>query len=112
HVLLPIRSGDLAGHNTYHGIYAAAAERGLAIALHAWGLPGLGPGRMYGMTTTYVDDYLANSTIVQRHVASLVAEGVFTRFAGLTVVLAECGFTWLPCLLWWMDKGWKSTWHE
>ena len=43
---------------------------------------------------------------------SLVTEGVFERFPTLRVVLLECGFAWLPPLLWRFDKDWKGVWRE
>ena len=43
---------------------------------------------------------------------SLVSEGVFERFPDLRVVLIECGFAWLPLLLWRFDKDWKGVWRE
>lgn len=43
---------------------------------------------------------------------SLVAEGVFTSFPDLRVMLVECGFAWLPPLLWRFDKDWRGVWRE
>jgi uncharacterized protein len=111
HVVLPIRAPAHWGQKIYHRMYAAAIERGLAIALHAWGLPEQA-ATVSGSTTTYVEDYLSNATIVQQHIASLVAEGVFARFPDVRVVLLECGFAWLPSLEWRLDKYWKTFWPE
>ena len=110
-VLLPIRADALWGQKAFAPIHAAAAEHGVAIALHAWGLNGHSPTPS-GRTTTYVEDYLSNATIVQQHVVNFVAEGVFVRHPSLKVALVECGFNWLPSLFWRMDKHWKSFWPE
>jgi predicted TIM-barrel fold metal-dependent hydrolase len=111
-VLLPVRSDARYGNPRYHPIYEAAERHGLAIGLHAWGRAGNAPTQ-HGFTHTYMDDYLANSqVIVQAQVTSLVAEGVFDRFPSLRVSLMECGFSWLPFLLWRLDKDWKAVWRE
>jgi predicted TIM-barrel fold metal-dependent hydrolase len=90
----------------------AAAERALVVGLHAWGRIGNAPTSS-GMTHTYLEDYLANSQIVvQAQVTSLVTEGVFAQLPDLRVTLLECGFSWLPTLLWRFDKDWKGVWRE
>jgi predicted TIM-barrel fold metal-dependent hydrolase len=111
-VLLPVRSDARYGQRRYHPIYEAAEQRGLAIGLHAWGRTGNAPTGS-GFTHNYTEDYLANSqVIVQAQLTSLVSEGVFDRFPKLRVALLECGFSWLPFLLWRLDKDWKAVWRE
>jgi predicted TIM-barrel fold metal-dependent hydrolase len=110
-VLLPVRTDAPYGNRRYWPLYEAATRHGLAIGLHAWGRAGNAPTPS-GFTTTYVEDYVSNAQIAQIHVLSLVSEGVFARFADLRVTLLECGFGWLPTLLWRFDKDWKSVWRE
>lgn len=111
-VLLPVRSETRWGDRRFHGMYEAAAGQDLAVALHAWGRPA-GAATTSGATTTYLEDYLGNSqVIVQGQVTSMVAEGVFDAVSPLRVCLAECGFSWLPSLLWRFDKDWKAVWRE
>jgi hypothetical protein len=111
-VLLPIRSDFRWGDRRFHPMYEAAAAHDLAIALHAWGRPA-GAATTSGATNSYVEDYVGNSqVIVQGQVTSLVAEGVFDAVPSLRVCLAECGFSWLPSLLWRFDKDWKAVWRE
>lgn len=110
-VLLPVRNDSPYGNRRYHPIYEAAVKHGKAIGLHAWGMPGHAPAPS-GYTLTYTEDYLGNLVTVQTHVLSLVSEGVFERFPELRVSLMECGFGWLPPLLWRFDKDWKGIWQE
>jgi uncharacterized protein len=111
-VLLPVRSDARYGNRRYHPIFEAAERHGLALGLHAWGRVGHSPTQA-GATHFYVEDYLANSQVLaQAQVTSLVAEGVLDRFQSLRVALIECGFSWLPFLLWRFDKDWKAVWRE
>lgn len=112
-VLLPVRSVDSRyGNRRYFPILRAAAEAGLPVALHAWGRVGNAPTAT-GFTHTYLEDYVANSqVIVQGQLVSLVLEGAFDRLPDLRVSLLECGFSWLPALLWRLDKDWRGVWRE
>jgi predicted TIM-barrel fold metal-dependent hydrolase len=111
-VLLPVRADVPWGNKRHHPMLQAAAAHDLVVGLHAWGRIG-NAATPTGITHTYLEDYLGNSQlIVQAQVTSLVTEGVFTRVPQLRVVLAECGFSWLPTLLWRFDKDWKGVWRE
>jgi predicted TIM-barrel fold metal-dependent hydrolase len=111
-VLLPIRSETPWGNKRFHPLHDAASKQGLVLGLHAWGRVGNAPTAS-GFTTSYLEDYASNSQIVvQAHVTSLVSEGCFERTPDLKVAVLECGFTWLPFLLWRFDKDWKGIWRE
>jgi predicted TIM-barrel fold metal-dependent hydrolase len=110
-VLLPVRSDTPYGNVRFHPLFEAAVRHDLVVGLHAWGRAGTAPG-VSGISGTYIEDYLANSQVVQTQVVSLVSEGVFDRFPSLRVALIECGFTWMPSLLWRFDKDWKGVWRE
>jgi hypothetical protein len=45
-------------------------------------------------------------------VLSLIVEGSLDRFPGLRVALVEGGWTWLPSLMWRIDKDWKGLRRE
>ena len=50
--------------------------------------------------------------VFQSQVMSLIAEGVFDRFPELRIVCVESGWTWLPSLMWRLDKEWKGLRRE
>lgn len=111
-VLLPVRGHDLRyGHTRFLPIFEAAAAHGLVVTLHAWGRVGSAPTTT-GFTHTYLQDYLANGQVAQGQLVSMVAEGLLGRLPDLRVCVAECGFSWLPPLLWRVDKEWKGIWRE
>jgi predicted TIM-barrel fold metal-dependent hydrolase len=110
-VLLPARADAPYGNRRYHPIYEAAVRHDLTIGIHAWGRTANAPTPS-GFTTTYLQDYASNAQVAQTQVLSLVSEGTFARFPALRVALLECGFAWLPPLLWRFDKDWKSVWRE
>jgi uncharacterized protein len=111
-VLLPIRVDARWGTKRFHALHEAIARHDLVLALHAWGRIGMAPTAS-GSMHSYFEDYLANSqSIAQAQVMSLVAEGVFERVPELRVALLECGFSWVPPMLWRFDKDWKAVWRE
>ena len=110
-VLLPVHSEALYGHRCHYPIYEAADRAGLAIAIHAGGNPGNPPSAV-GWPSYVIEDYVGMSHIFQSQVISLVTEGVFDRFPNLRVVLLESGVTWLPSLMWRLDKEWKGLRRE
>jgi len=50
--------------------------------------------------------------VFQSQVLNLVVEGVFDRFPNLRMALVEGGWTWLPSLMWRIDKDWKGLRRE
>ncbi|WP_043840545.1 amidohydrolase family protein [Amycolatopsis taiwanensis] len=111
-VLLPVRGQDVRyGNKRFRPLLKAAERHDLVVGLHAWGRISSSPTPT-GFAHSYFEDYLSNSQVVQGHVASLIAEGVFSELPELKVCLSECGFSWLPSLLWRFDKEWRAVWRE
>jgi predicted TIM-barrel fold metal-dependent hydrolase len=109
-VFLPLLD-RLMGHRWYHPVYAAAADHGLPIVIHGSGAEGMFPGApptAGGVPATYTERYVDMPQIAQANVASLVFDGIFERFPALRVAFVEWGFSWLPALLWRMDKAWRG----
>ena len=110
-VLLPVRMRAPLGTRAFWPIYAAAERHGLALAVYAGGAGG-NPITPVGSPSYYLEEYVGLSQAFQAQVVSLVCEGVPVRFPALTVVLVESGFTWLPPLMWRLDKNWKGLRRE
>jgi predicted TIM-barrel fold metal-dependent hydrolase len=94
------------GHPAYHPIYAAAAERGLPVVIHAGGdavLETLTHPTAGGLPTSYAEYYIFNSMPLVTHFLSLVAQGVFEKFPDLKVLFSGGGITWLTAILWRFD---------
>lgn len=110
-VLLPVRSERPYGNRSYYPLYEAAAELDLALCLHFGGLVGV-PPTSSGYPTYYIEEYVGMAQVMQTQIMSIVAGGTFSRFPTLRVVLAECGFAWLPPVMWALDKRWKGLRRE
>lgn len=110
-ILMYVRSEQLLGRPFYWPVYEAAQRHNLPIAIHAGG--GMGhPTTPVGWTRYYAEDYLNVAQSAQAQLTSLVVEGVFSKFHGLKVVFSETGFSWLPSLMWRLDKNWKGLRRE
>lgn len=110
-ILLPSAAHMPYGHRMYWPLYEAASRHGLTIGIHA-GSAYHHPVTSLGWPNTVIEDYAAQSQIMQSQLASLVAEGVFAEFPHLKVVLLESGVTWLPAFLWRFGKFWKGLQFE
>jgi predicted TIM-barrel fold metal-dependent hydrolase len=106
-VLLPVAAQRTFGSRFYWPLYEAAQDQGFVIGLHFGGVSG-GPPTASGWPTYYVEEVADMASIFQGHLLSLIAEGVVRQFPGLRFTLLESGVTWLPTLLWRLDKMWKS----
>jgi uncharacterized protein len=106
--VLMLVSGDAPlGRRLHWPIYAAAERHGLPIGIHA-GSTQHNPTTSIGWPSYVVEDYVANAAAFGTQLLSLVAEGVFSKFPALRVVLIESGVTWLPAFLWHIDKEWRG----
>jgi predicted TIM-barrel fold metal-dependent hydrolase len=106
-VLMLVMGDRLLGNRANWPIYQAAEKHGLAIGVHAGSTYRYAPTAT-GWPSFRVEDYVANATVAENQIMSLLAEGAFNRFPNLTFVFAETGFTWLPSLLWRSNKSWRG----
>ncbi|HXF63127.1 MAG TPA: amidohydrolase family protein [Caldilineaceae bacterium] len=110
-VALPVRSLIPYGNRIYDPLYAAAVKHDLVVGIQYGGAPGL-PPTPAGWPSTYIEEYAGMAQVFQSQVISLIIEGVFDRFPTLRVALLESGFTWMPSLMWRIDKEWKGLRHN
>ena len=110
-VYLPARSEAPYGNRRFHPIYEAAVRHDLVISIHFGGSPGNPPSGA-GWPSYYLEEYAGMAQVFQSQVLSMIAEGVFDRFPTLKVTLVESGFTWMPALMWRLDKEWKGLRRE
>jgi uncharacterized protein len=106
-VILPVRSEAPYGNRRYDPIYAAAVAHDLVVGIQYGGAPGH-PSTPSGWALTFLEEYAGMASVFQSQVISLVIEGAFDRFPALRVALLESGFTWMPSLMWRLDKEWKG----
>ena len=110
-VLMPVMGDMLPGKRLLWPIYRACEKHGLALALHA-GSTYRFPPTGSGWPSYHVEDYVAQSMAFENAIVSMLAEGVFNQFPDLRLVCLEGGFTWLPTLLWRLDKEWRGVRQE
>ncbi|MGH7152295.1 MAG: amidohydrolase family protein [Acetobacteraceae bacterium] len=106
-VLVPAGIEMPLGRRMYWPIHAAAERHRLPLCIHA-GSTFRHATTSNGWPSYYLEDYVVMAQAFQAQLLSLIAEGVFTKFPGLTVVLAESGFTWLPQFMWRQVKTWRA----
>ena len=98
------------GQAYFHPIYEACAEVGKPIAIHP-GTEGVGisgPPTAVGYPTNYLEWHTDLVGSYVGHLVSMVTEGVFVKYPTLKFVLIEGGVSWLPPILWRLDKNWKA----
>jgi len=106
-VLVPAAIEAPLGRRMYWPIFQAAERHRLPLCIHA-GSTFRHATTSNGWPSYYLEDTVVMAHAFQAQLLSLVAEGVFTKFPGLTVVLAESGFTWLPQFMWRQVKTWRA----
>lgn len=98
------------GQCFYHPIYEAAERNGLVMMIHP-GSEGSGisnPPTGAGYLSTYLQWHTSLSSVYMAQLISIVCEGVFEKFPGLKFIFCEGGVSWLPHLMWRLDKNYKG----
>jgi predicted TIM-barrel fold metal-dependent hydrolase len=106
-VHLPLWSQAPWGRRLWHPMFKAIADHQLVATIHYGGAPD-GPPTCTGWPSYFIEHYSASTQLYLTHVVSIVAEGLFEAVPDLRISLNDCGFAWLPGLLWRLDKDWKG----
>ncbi|MSP13010.1 MAG: amidohydrolase [Chloroflexi bacterium] len=98
------------GQRRYDPIYRAAVEHNLPVGLHL-GAAGTGIAHAVsavGYPTTFFEYHSGLPRIYMAQIISLVTEGTFEKFPTLKYIFIEGGISWLPHVMWRLDKNWKA----
>jgi uncharacterized protein len=113
-VALPL-GPNLLGSFALHPVYEAAIEAGLPILIHYSGVEGryLGAPPLSGSIHGNAFSRLTlMPQLAESNITSLVFEGIPERYPSLKFIFSGFGFTWLPSLMWRMDREWRSFRHD
>lgn len=109
-IMMGSGSTALFGQREFHPIYEAACEHGLRVAIHpgSEGKGIAGHPTPSGYPASYFEWHNILPTNFMAHVNSMICEGVFEKFPEMIVIAVEGGVTWVPHLMWRMDKNFKA----
>lgn len=101
------------GHPQFEPIYAAAAECGMPVAIHAGHHGGIHPPPTAGGRVSYfIEHEILSLQALMTALASLIAGGVLERFRDLRIVFQGGGVAWLPAFLWRYEANYKAVRRE
>jgi predicted TIM-barrel fold metal-dependent hydrolase len=106
---------EMLGSRTWDPLYEACCETGLPLVIHYSGVEGryLGAAPLSGGVHASAFARLSLMPhLAESNISSLTFEGALVRFPELQVVFAGFGFTWLPSLLWRIDREWRTFRHD
>jgi hypothetical protein len=113
-VAIPL-AGPQLGSSHYDAIYDACQEAGLPVVVHFSGLEGYYRGAQPlagGIHWSAFSRHVLLPQLAESNLASMTFEGTFEKFPGLRVLVSGFGFTWLPPLLWRLDREWRTFRHD
>lgn len=109
--VLPLRCEVPLGRRFFWPVYEACARHGLPLAIRPGGGTGM-PTTPVGWPALLIEDLASQTQAYQSQLMSLITEGAFAHAPELRVVLLGSGVTWLPSLLWRLDKNWRGIRRE
>lgn len=105
----------LFGSTHYDPVYEAASETGLPIVAHYSGVEGRysgAPPLSGGVHYSALSRKVLMPQVAESNISSLAFEGTFERFPPVRFLFSGVGFTWLPGLLWRLDREWRTFRHD
>lgn len=103
-VMLPVVDDIAYGDPVYRPIFEAAQRNELMIALHHTTFA-QGP---YGMGLHYMERHALIPIALMPQVISLVVNGLFDLYPKLKFMILEGGFSWLPHIMWRLDREYRQ----
>jgi predicted TIM-barrel fold metal-dependent hydrolase len=101
------------GHRKYDPIFAAAQDAGLPVMLHS--VSAVSP--VFPFNLEQFDTGLARHTIshcfsMMANMIDMVTTGVPVRFPRLKIAFTEAGLSWVPFMMWRLDKEYNESRRE
>jgi len=103
-VMLSVGDDIAYGHPMFKPIFEAAQRNRLMVAFHHT-VFAQGP---YGMGLHYMERHCLLPISLIPQVISLVCNGVFDGYPDLRFIILEGGFSWLPHVMWRMDREYRQ----
>ncbi len=113
-VYLPTAAvNPLWGHRRYDPIFAAAQEAGLPVMLHS--VSAVAP--VFPFNIEQFDTALARHTVshcfaMMANMVDMITTGVPVRFPNLKIAFTEAGVSWVPFMMWRLDKEYNESRRE
>jgi len=108
-ILFPMNpSGRPLGDPMFHPVYKAALEYDLTVDIHV-NSSDIVTGRAgVGAPGTYIENSVRLTDPAMHYVTSFIVNGVFEKFPDLKLLVKEYGTSWLPHLIWKLDKSYEA----
>jgi predicted TIM-barrel fold metal-dependent hydrolase len=109
-VFLPGAARIPFGNPVYDPIWAASADLGLPVMVHTnfEGVGIAGPVTAAGYPDFYIEYHTLCGSGMYGHFVSVLCHGIFERFPGTKVIMAEGGLVPFVGFLWRLDTNWKG----
>ncbi len=98
------------GHRWMDPIFEAASQYKLPVTIHPGneGTGVAGPSTPAGYAGSYLEWHTNLASNYIAHLVSLLVEGTFIKYPNVKFIMLEGGVSWIPPILWRLDKNWKA----